>query len=52
MAPETYVMIGQRLGYTSPQQNEEPMATIGELSRMLTALRNRLLDVPAGAGIS
>ena len=46
MELETYVMIGERLGYVPQRENIEIRATIAEISRMLTALRRRLLEPP------
>ena len=44
MELETYVMIAGRLGYASDAQLTASLERITELSRMLTALRNRLTD--------
>jgi four helix bundle protein len=44
MELETYVMIAQRLGYGSELQLTDSLERITELSRMLTALRNRLIE--------
>ena len=44
MELETYVMIAERLRYTDAKTNAVPLATISELSRMLTSLRRRLLE--------
>jgi hypothetical protein len=44
MELETYIMIAERLGYSSPNRDKGVLDTIGELSRMLTALRQRLIE--------
>lgn len=44
MELETYVLIAGRLGYTQPAANAEILNDISEISRMLTALRRRLLE--------
>jgi four helix bundle protein len=44
MELETYVMIAGRLGYVSTEASTELLARIEELSKMLTALRKRLLQ--------
>jgi four helix bundle protein len=44
MELETYVMISERLGYTTSAETEPLLTRIAELSRMLTALRQRLLE--------
>ena len=44
MELETYVMIASRLGYASEAQLQPSRLLITELSRMLTALRNRLIE--------
>ena len=44
MELETYIMIAERLGYATVEQAEPVLARIGEISRMLTALRSRLLE--------
>jgi four helix bundle protein len=44
MELETYVMISERLGYLSGDETRPLLERISELSRMLTALRRRLLE--------
>jgi len=44
MELETYVMIAQRLGYSTVHDTETLLDRTAELSRMLTALRHRLLE--------
>jgi hypothetical protein len=44
MELETYVMIAQRLGYGTVHDTESLLVRTAELSRMLTALRHRLLE--------
>lgn len=44
MELETYVMIARRLGYGNETQLQDSLSLITELSRMLTALRNRLIE--------
>lgn len=44
MELETYVMIGERLHYTARTDAAEALERISEVSRMLTALRLRLLE--------
>jgi len=44
MELETYVMIAGRLGYVSTEASKELLARIEELSKILTALRKRLLE--------
>ena len=44
MELETYVMIARRLGYANETQLQDSLSLITELSRMLTALRNRLIE--------
>ena len=44
MELETYVMIAKRLGYSTVHDMERLLDRTAELSRMLTALRHRLLE--------
>jgi four helix bundle protein len=44
MELETYVMISERLGYIASDETKPLLERISELSRMLTALRRRLLE--------
>ena len=44
MELETYVMIAGRLGYANDTQLMPLLERITELSRMLTTLRNRLIE--------
>ena len=44
MELETYVMISERLGYSGQTDTAAVLDRIAELSRMLTALRRRLLE--------
>lgn len=44
MELETYVMIAGRLRYTGAEQMADILERIAELSRMLTALRQRLIE--------
>lgn len=44
MELETYVMISERLGYLSGDETRPLLERISEISRMLTALRRRLLE--------
>jgi four helix bundle protein len=47
MEAETYVMIVQRLGLADPKDVADALERISELSRMLTALRRRLIESQA-----
>ena len=49
MELETYVMIAERLGYAEPAPITDVFDRIDEISRMLTALRRRLSNVPTDA---
>jgi four helix bundle protein len=49
MELETYVMIAERLGYAEAAPVTDVFDRIDELSRMLTALRRRLSNVPTDA---
>jgi four helix bundle protein len=42
MEVQTYVALAERLGYVTPDQTAASNALITEISKMLTALRNRL----------
>lgn len=44
MELETCVMIAHRLGYAHETQLQDSLSLIAELSRMLTALRKRLIE--------
>jgi four helix bundle protein len=44
MELETYMMIAQRLRYTTAKQAADAIQRISEVNRMLTALRCRLLE--------
>ena len=44
MELETYVMISERLGYLTTETAQPLLEQISELSRMLTALRRRLIE--------
>ena len=44
MELETYVMISERLGYLTSETAHPLLEQISELSRMLTALRRRLIE--------
>ena len=44
MELETYVMIAKRLGYRGTDHAPDALDRISELSRMLTSLRQRLLE--------
>jgi four helix bundle protein len=46
MELETYLMIALRLGYLPPTQADPVLSSVEEISRMLTALRNRLIERP------
>ncbi len=46
MELETYVMIARRLGYKGTENAPDVLERISELSRMLTSLRQRLLEPP------
>lgn len=45
MELETYVMVSQRLGYVGPADAADVLERISEMSRMLTALRQRLTEL-------
>jgi four helix bundle protein len=44
MELETYVMVSQRLGYVGPDDASDVLERIGDMSKMLTALRQRLTE--------
>ena len=44
MELETYIMIAERLGYSNADRNQVALETVSELSRMLTVLRQRLIE--------
>jgi four helix bundle protein len=44
MELETYVMVSQRLGYVGPADVSDVLERISDMSKMLTALRQRLTE--------
>jgi hypothetical protein len=44
METETYVMISERLGFATHQSTRDVLDRITEVGRMLTTLRQRLLE--------
>jgi four helix bundle protein len=44
MEVETYVMIAERLGFVTSEATREVLDRITELGRMLTSLRQRLVE--------
>ena len=44
MEVETYVMIAERLGFVPSSATEDVLDRITELGRMLTSLRQRLIE--------
>jgi four helix bundle protein len=44
MEAETYVLLAARIGYVTEEMTSQILALIIEISRMLTALRARLLN--------
>lgn len=47
METETLLMIGMRLGYIDQAETAPVLSLIGDLSKMLTSLRSKLLEKAA-----
>jgi four helix bundle protein len=50
METETFLMLALRLGYLSKEEGSPTLTLVSEISKMLTALRSRLLAVQSPGG--